>query len=312
MLLLRRFTDFILQSRLQAMGTAFVITLVPVIGGGIGILIAALVTLRKGAYEGTFALCAATAPFLLSYAIYPDSDHPQIMIIATGIAITSNVLTWTFALVLRRYNSWSQVLELAALAGVAAVAAIHVFYPDIQQWWKTELTTGFARMGQLAPTGSTVPQEIQTDMIASIKQYATGLVIFSLLFNALLQLLLARWWQAFRFNPGGLRRELYDIRLGYVSAAVYLLSAGLFYTGNAIGIDTVSMMVVTFCFAGLSLAHALLAQNRLVWLWLLLLYAAIAEGLVFRYPIGVVVVSIVALLDTLLDFRTRLRDRLIN
>ncbi|HLB58303.1 MAG TPA: hypothetical protein VJL60_05765, partial [Gammaproteobacteria bacterium] len=107
-MLLRRFTDFVLQSRLHAMGTAFVIAFVPLIGG-IGAVIAALVTLRKGVFEGTVVMCATTVPYLLSVYHYPTTASIEfnIALISVGLIVASNILTWVLATISRRYDNWS-------------------------------------------------------------------------------------------------------------------------------------------------------------------------------------------------------------
>src|SRR3990167_3899547 len=102
---LRRFTDYILQSRLQALLAAFVIAFIPIIGS-IGVVIAVLVTLRKGMFEGALVVIAATLPYLLSYAVYPPSGGADVAFVAIAILLVSNMLTWLFAAFLRRYNHW--------------------------------------------------------------------------------------------------------------------------------------------------------------------------------------------------------------
>src|SRR5438445_7459400 len=114
-MLLRRFTDFVLRSRLHAMGAAFALSLVPLFGASIGILIAAFVTLRKGAFEGTLVLCAVMAPYLLSYAMSESESQSQLLLIATATVIAINILTWLLAVVLRRYSNWNIVIEVSVL-----------------------------------------------------------------------------------------------------------------------------------------------------------------------------------------------------
>src|SRR3990167_7335999 len=149
-MLLRRLTDFVLQSRLKAMGVAFLFSFIPLIGGSISILIAALVTLRKGAFEGTFVLGAAILPYLFSYAAYGASEEAELVFIATSVIVAINVLTWLYALVLRRYSNWSLVIEGAALSGIMIVAVIYLAYHNIQNWWVAELTHYLNKMVEQA------------------------------------------------------------------------------------------------------------------------------------------------------------------
>ena len=304
-MLLRRFTDFILQSHLQAMGVAFLLSFIPLVGGSLSILIAALVTLRKGAFAGTLVLCAAIVPYLLSYA-YSASEQTQVMLIATTIIITINILTWLYALLLRRYNNWSLVIEIAALSGIIAVGVIYFIYPDVQNWWLAELAKYTNKMmEQAAADGAALPEEMQAGITASVqefKRYATGILVVSILFNAVFQLILARWWQAIVFNPGGLRKELHQIRLSSLAVVVFIVVAGLAYAGQAFSLDILPIVVTAFCAGGLSLIHNLLMSNTAGWFWLTLVYL----GVMFLSWMGIVVIAMAGVLDSLLDFRKRL------
>lgn len=306
---LRRFTDFVLQNRVQAMATAFVTAFIPVIGT-ISILIAALVTLRKGALEGALILIASTVPFLIGYfASYPTPDQ---MLMATAvliILIISNILTWFFAVLLRLFSSWSFTLEVAALAGVIVVGAVHILNPDIQAWWAQQLNDYFAKTAEVVDKlkpNTAIPEALtsrQQQAIAVAKQFATGFVVVSVLFNALLQLLIARWWQAVIFNPGGLRPELYQIRLGHVAGVVFALGFILAYLGMGFAIDAMPVLCVAFFIAGLSLFHNLVSTTKVSWLWLIMIYA----GIIWLFPLSIVIISIVALFDTGFDFRKRFK-----
>ncbi len=303
-MLLRRFTDFVLRSRLHAMGTAFVLSLFPLFGASLGVLIAAFITLRKGAFEGTLVLCMVIAPYLLSYALSPNAAEPHLMMIATMTVIAINILTWLLALVLRRYGNWNWVVEVSILIGVGLVCVIHLAFPEVQSWWDAELTAYLSKttavFEQISPEGTNVSGDVQAN-IANIKQYITGIVIASIIFNALLQLIIARWWQAIIFNPGELQKELHKIRLSYVSALGFVIILVLAYLGNALSRDIMPIMVIAFCAAGLSLVHNLLLSNNMAWIWLMLIYL----GMLFVFPMGVVSIAMIGLLDSLFNLRQR-------
>ncbi|HSW69225.1 MAG TPA: hypothetical protein VLI69_03565 [Gammaproteobacteria bacterium] len=306
-MLLRRFTDFVLRGRLQAIGAAFVLSLVPLFGASMGVLVAAFVTLRRGALEGTLVLCAVIAPYLLSYAISPKAAQPQLMMVATVTIIAINVLTGLLAVILRRYSNWNLVIEASILAGVVLVCIIHLVFPEVQNWWGAELTAYLkktaAMIGQFAPDEANAQEALQANMIASIKRYITGFVIASVIFNALLQLVIARWWQAIIFNPGGLRKELHQIRLSYISASVFIAVLGLAYIDNPFSLDMMPIMVTAFCAAGLSLIHCLLLSNKAGWFWLILVYL----GMIFVFPAGIIFIAMTGLLDSLFNLRKHLR-----
>lgn len=306
-MLLRRFSDFVLKSRLHAMGAAFVLSLVPLFGASIGILVAAFITLRKGALEGTFVLCATIAPYLLGYALAPASTQSQLMIIATAAMISINVLTWLLALVLRRYSYWNAVIEVSIIVGILFICAIHMMFPEAQNWWGSQLTAYLNKttsvLEQLSSEGVGTQEEMQATIIASIKPYITGFIVASIIFNALLQLVIARWWQAIVVNPGGLQKELHRIRLSYVSASIFIVVLAFAYMGNALSMDIMPVIVMAFSAAGFSLIHCILISNAAGWFWLMLVYLAV----IFVFPAGVVLIAMVGLLDSLFNIRQRLR-----
>ena len=304
-MLLRRFTDLVLRSRFHAMGIAFLLSLIPLFGASLGILVAALVTLRKGAFEGTLVLGATLLPYFMGYVLSPAETESHMMVVATVTLVAIHVLTWFLALVLRRHASWNQVIEVSILAGILLVGAVHLVFPDIQGWWDAQLTAWLGKttdfLKQVTPPGATTDADMQASVVASIRQYMTGLMVASVIFNALLQLVIARGWQAMIFNPGGLRQELYQIRLGYVSAAVFIVVLALGYARNTFGLDMMPVMVVAFGAAGLSLAHRMLSANRAGWFWLLWVYL----GVLFVFPVGIVLVAMAGLLDSLFNIRAR-------
>ncbi len=311
-MLLRRFTDFILRGQLQAVVAVVVLGLVPFVGSSLSILITAFITLRKGAAEGALLLIVAMLPYVVPYlfaygAMDTETSQALVMLVAISVVTAINVLTWLFALMLRRYSNWSLVIETAALIGLIFVAVIHVIYPNVGAWWAEQLTAYFSKtaslFGQIAPEGAAVPADAQIQMVARGKQYATGFLTASIVANALLQVVIARWWQAVIFNPGGLRKELHQIRLGHVAAVIFILGFILSYLDNVISLDMMPVLYMAFGAAGLSLAHSLLAANKTGWVWLFIIYV----GVLFLFPAGVVIVAMAALLDTLLDFRKRLR-----
>ncbi len=301
--MLRQLTDLLLKNRWNAIGAAFLLSLIRVVGGSISIIIVGLVTLRKGAYEGTLVFLASVLPFIINYIAYPVSSETIVLFVATIIVIVINVLTWLFALLLRRYN-WSLVIEISVLIGLIAVIALHVMYPELTSWWANQLTAYFHKttslLGQLGPSNIDVPEsDVTTQMVASMKLYATGFIVSSLIANALLQLLLARWWQATVFNPGGLQVELHEIRMSYLTALIFVAVAVSAYFGYDISVDLLPILVMAFATAGLSLVHGILKTKSKALLWLVLVYLAV----IFLFPFGLVVIAIAALLDTFLNFR---------
>ncbi len=304
--MLRRFTDFILKNRLNAIGITLVCAFIPLIGS-ISILIAALVTLRKGMFEGAVLMMVSCIPYLVSYFTYPSGGEIQLALDAVIIMLVINVLTWVFAVILRATENLSRVFQVATVLGVIAVLVVHALHPDIQMWWQTQLTAYFNKTAQMVgKLKETALTENTMEIINVAKQYATGFLVTIILLNALLQLIIARWWQAVIFNPGSLQKELYSIRLGYFLGFLFIVGLIVSYQNNKMILDVMPVLYVAFCIAGLSLIHSLIGLAELNWLWLILVYV----GVVWLFPLSVVILSMVGLLDLGLDIRHRMRNKI--
>jgi hypothetical protein len=308
---LQRFTDYILRHRWKAVLLTFVVTFVPVIGI-VGILIAALITLVKGAVEGAIYTVAATLPFIISFGISGTngSATPLVVWAAVGVAVLSNILTWVFAVMLRRQTSWSVILQIAALLGVLVVSVVHLAYPGVTDWWGSQLQSYYNQAAAmtssvLSNTAVAAPNEAQLESISVTRQYATGLMVAAVLFNAILQLVVARWWQVLIFSPGMLRRELHRIRLSHLAGILFLVSMAFSYLGNSVVLDIMPILYLLFGAAGLSLIHYLfgLMESSTTWFWLSLMYIT----LVIALPTSLLLVAFLALLDIWMDIRRRIR-----
>ena len=163
---LRRITDFVLGSRFQAMGAALVISCIPLLGS-IGVLIAGLVTLRKGALEGLLVLIAATLPYIFKY--YSYSSGSELAFLGLMLTLTSNALIWVFAIILRRYSNWNAVLEYALLIGVAAIGMTHLLYPEVATWWGTQMTQYLSKTTAMVGGLNTSSDETQAQVIELMK-----------------------------------------------------------------------------------------------------------------------------------------------
>jgi hypothetical protein len=305
---LKRLSYYLLEHRWLTLALVFFGTFVPFIGT-IGILIAALVTLRKSIWEGAVLTVAATLPYFLSlYVGQKGGSVPFVIGVGVGVAVLSNILTYVFAVMLVRRVSWSNLLQIAALFGVLVVSVIHLVYPDVSNWWGNQLQNYYTQ-AQVATDRLIKPPvvtpEAQLEAMNAGKQYATGLMVVAILAVAIIQLIAARWWQAFVFQPGMLGRELHNIRLSRLAGFLFMISLVLSYLGNSVIFDIMPILYLLFGAAGLSLIHYGfgLMHSPSVWFWLAILYVT----LVFSMPVSLVMVGFLALLDIWLDLRKRFK-----
>jgi hypothetical protein len=310
-MLLKRFTDFILKSRIQAIGMAFVFAFFPLVGS-ISILMSAFVTLRDNARDGFILLIAATLPlFLALYGAPAETAADSITNtdIVCMMAIC-NVFTWFFAVILRKYASWNWLIQLAAVICIVLVIAAHLIMPDIQGFWQGRLTNYFNNTVNLFNNASgNDPGQKATigRMVETLTSYATGLTLIFVTFYALLQVMLARWWQAALYNRGGLRSELSNIRLSYAAGIVLIITQLLVLAGNKTALDVIPVLYLAFVIAGFSVLTVVIANTKKPWLWNGLLGVA-----AFLVPASMLLVALVALLDVGLDLRKRFQKKTIN
>lgn len=323
--MLQRFTHYLLNNRWQAIALTFLISFVPLLGV-VGILIAALMTLMKGVVEGAIFMIAATIPCIISFYFSSHHDAPVFLLVWTAVSVTviSNILTWILAVLIYRKSSLSTILQVAALSGVLVISLVHLAYPNVSSWWGGQLkqlqmivdtvsvdvlpNDTVATM-TTSPNGSDktaiVKSEKFSEMISMTKQYATGFLIAAILFNAMIQAIVARWWQSTLFSPGKLRRELHHIRLSQLAGVSFAVSIILFYFGNSVLLDIMPVLYLLFAGAGLSLIHYFfgLAPSKNTWFWMLLFYVAF----VISMPVSIFLLAILALLDIWLDIRKRFK-----
>lgn len=276
---MRPLAEFIMKGRLQAVAVA---------GLGIGSLMfawvgasaAALVTLRKGMTEGAFVVFWALLP-AIAVAYYGQDVGPLCMLLTTAAA----------AEVLRSSRSWPLALASAVLGGMLSAFAL---YSGAQEYLAGILATVQPMLDQLQAQSSNALPQILTGDIAAVIGGST--VLWSVL-----ALMLARWWQAMLYNPGGFREEMWSLRLPAVLTvalvAVMLLVGQLGEVYRFWGVMCLSPLIA----AGLSLVHGVVGRLALGRVWLVVFYIA----LLLLGPLWAVLI-LAAIVDSWIDIRRRL------
>ncbi len=297
-----RLSHFLLKDRLHSAAAAFLLAYIPFLGS-LSILIAAVITLLKGAKEGAWVLLATILPFVIGFGVSIALGHPVGMaLLNMGVVVVGNGLVFLFVLLLRRYGHWSFLLDIALLLGIAVVVGLHDIYPHIDSWWESHLTQ-FINNNAQAIGGLPASKEnvAPLQVIAVAKSFATGFVVVGLLLNTLLQVGLARWWQFLVTGKGRLRSELLHIRLSTTTGIVFLIVAMASYWHNETIMDLTPVVLGIFGLAGLSLVHYVLSGMRHAWVALILLYALV----VLLCPLSIGIIAVIGLLDVFVHFRKR-------
>ncbi|QEM80712.1 hypothetical protein [Halomonas binhaiensis] len=248
-----------------------------------GSAIAALVTLRRGMSSGLPVIAAAAIPA----GWWWTQGDP--------IPLATTLLAILMAIVLRSRMRWGEALIVGALAG-AVMIQLGVFLPradtamlleELRQS-STELS---AFLDDLAASG--VDAKTLAELLIS---GVTGLVV---MLAAVACLVLARSWQAGLYNPGGFREEFHALRLS-IRELVFLVV--LLVAGAVLGLPGLGMLAwIPLLMAGIGLIHGVVGRKGMNGLWLVAFYVL----LITTWPM-ILIVLVVAMIDTFADFRRRL------
>lgn len=265
-----------MRGRVQAAAVAFLGNWLPLVSPAT----VGLVALRKGPLEGLLILLWALLPTLLVVGALP---------LAANLTIASLVVLWLVAIQLRVTRLWSRVLlAVVVLSGVSGVLLGSAFAEDemIEQMkGSLEKITG-----ERPPDLGIVRGEVLAFIGLVMAVVTTG------------GLILARWWQAMLYNPGGFRAEFHHLRF-QMRDALLLVAAVLVCT--VIGgsyTPWINLLALPLLIAGIALVHWLTAQRQWGVHTLVMFYI----GLIVLMPLFVPVLVVVGFTDSIADLRTRL------
>jgi hypothetical protein len=256
----------------------------------------ALVTLRKGAWEGliTLLLSAAIAGVLLG--VLAGSVLP-----AVGLLGLFWLPLWGLAATLRYTVSLAQTLLLGALMAALAMLIFAVNVGDTTEWGRMLLERLFKPMLMQMGLAEQEPQILE-QLLDYLAPLVLGLLFANGLASLLCSLLLGRWWQAVLFNPGGFGREFHELRLGrqttWVTVALFVLAAIV----KAPWLNNVILLlVVLYTVQGLAVSHGVVAKAGLARIWLIGLYVLMFLAL----PQMLMLLCLLGVIDAWGDVRAR-------
>ena len=293
--MLERFAHFLLKRSRNAALVAFLCSILPAFFGSISVMIVALVTLRKGEREGFFVLAWGVLP-LLARAFVDDSY------LFFAVAVISFVLVWGMAALLRRYSSWSIVLEVSAWLGVCAVLITLTFREEVVVWWSTHISD---YMKAIVNAGYMKADEVLSQtQILWLAQVASGIEALLLLLLAGFKLVLARWWEGRVVKTVEFRKELIQARLnrGVLLLFIVLLLA-------AIGLKTIVLVEMLiplmgcYVIAGLCMLHYWMQGYKYARSALLGFYIV-----VIIFPYAIALALILGLVDSGMNLRVKMVD----
>lgn len=277
-----------MRGRTQAVTVAAVSAALPLLFW-ISAATVALTVLRKGATEGLNLLLWACLPAIVWVVVQRDPT-PLLVIAGSGI----------LALVLRSTVSWVYTLLAGVLLGMLLSGLMPVLLPDV-----VAETIKISKQ-VLAEMAAEISAETGRQLDEWLNSLFTGILGSIHLFAMVGCLIIGRWWQAALYNPGGFREEFHRLILPK-AVALPLILVMVFGGGvHPLVLGWIPVLSVPFIIAGIALVHGVVGIRKLTGQWLLAFYLLI----VLLGPYFYLMLVVMAFLDSVLDFRRRIRANL--
>lgn len=289
---MRIFVAMFMQDRLRAIlfaafFGAFSLVILPMIffsGAVVG-----LVALRKGVSEGITVAFWAGILVVLGIFLLPEKpgfDIPLIVCMYPLILVSAHYLGKT--------EAHGVVVLVAGCCAALFVVAMHASTADVAVFWREWLEHAVKNV-----EGANVEGFKREDTLGLFN----GFVAMFAGAAIILTVLLARWWQAIVYNPGGFQKEFHELRLPRMQLPIVV--AILVVLGNferSIMIDLFMVALMIFLFQGVAVLHALAGKSGVYSKFLIL---PIYIGLLLMPQYAVLGLGMLGALDTQVDFRKR-------
>ena len=311
---MKALAEYILRGRLQSLIVALVGFFFPLISSAA----IALVTLSKGAKEGILLfLWISLALVLIQQA---GSEKPLLTI----VSIASIGLMVVAAKVHKTLASWQWTL----LTIILVASFVSMTLGILKDSFVTDLVVASQEMFNALVSEDNAQRTMALNesmkfgfidtglalfaIIAGItlvtKSFALGFIAVLLATGSIMSLMLARWWQADVFNPGGFQNEFHSFTIE-AKVAVFLffvLMVGLILPQSAQ--IWAELAVLPLLVAGISLIHftVRLFRKPETLLAFETLLALIYVGMIMVGKPVLLVLVLLALTDSLIDLRSRL------
>lgn len=295
-LFMRPFIEYVMRSRLHAMGAlsllAFATLIFPPIGYLTGAVVA-LVTLRQGPSEGIISLLGGLG---LAMVLHRISGGHELSIALMAVFW---VPVWVIAGLLRSTQSLRIAFQVAALFGVLALFIFYMISEgDPALWWQNVVQSLFEE----EPSALMAGEEMLLD--PRLAEVLTGVMAAGFFLGLVTMLLLGRAWQAMLYNPGGMKQEFLALQMGRNSVLLGLvvMLPGLLMGDEvpAIVPDLMQIWMTLFMVQGIAVGHAVLELRKAGKGWVMALYFA-----TLFTPLGFII-TMIGVSDAWIDYRRQL------
>lgn len=242
----------------------------------------ALTTLRHGLTTGTRVLIAALIGGLMAWWL---SGIPLSLLVLAISALIAGLLGST--------QSWSRTLLSASVFGVILAVLI-------QSIFEPQLSAFVSSIQDTLSTGNR--DSLEWQVLEALKPWVGYLISVSALTEALLALMLGRYWQAALFNPGGFRSEMHSLRLNRQELIAFAVLIGL---ALVLKPQAILLLGLPLVFVGIATVHGIVAKLNMGGQWLGAFYFALVLLNQIILPLLVLLVCV----DSLIDIRSRISNR---
>jgi hypothetical protein len=276
---MKALAGFAMTGRRQAVLAATLLGFLPLVNF-LSAPIVALVCLRHGMTEGLLVLIWAALP-AAAWAV--AGDMIPLLTLLGSVAL---------AAVLRSSASWELVLLGAIVVGIGAQLALLV-QPGFVELMMQQIELLLANPELQGQVSILPPEQLQP-----LLRMFYGMM---LMFLAVSVLILARYWQAALYNPGGFRQEFHRLRLGWKTSAMLSGAFVLTTLGPAALQPFAILFVMPLLVAGVALVHGIAGLKRLPSAVMVIFYVALMS------PVMTQILMLAAIADSWLDFRSRMQ-----
>lgn len=288
---------YIMRGRLQAMLVASSLALLSLIMPPVSIVSSAsvaLVTLRRGAFEGLYVLvCSSAAASLLGLFLLGNYQFALLYSMVLWLPV------WLISIVLREGRHLSLAVEFAVLIGVLGVVGFYLYEAEPAAMWKEVLS-------QMVPPNAPV-DEIQRTLDV-LSHYMTGVVAAGTVFGLLFGLFLGRWWQSVLYNPGGFKQEFLSLntkpRLAMGSLAIVAVAWASSGTLSEVAWNMTILLFVLYTCIGTAVLHAVFASMKLGRYLVPMFYLTL-----FLIPHVILPVALVGISDAWMNLRNKISNQ---
>ena len=296
--------SFVMRGRSQAVMVISLLGMLSIVMPPLSVVSSAtvgLVTLREGRSIGLQVIGLSLLATTILSMVALGTPVP-----ALGLALLLWFPMWILGQILRVSRSLGLVIQSALVFGLFTIAYFYLQLSDpIAGWQEIFVTLGdsFTEAGIYSKADS-------QQLVHELARWMTGFFAAGFFLQLVASLLLARWWQALLYNPGGFQQEFHQLRLSkllaYLGAVLGLLSLLELQTGGDLLRYLTILLMAAYFIQGLAVVHSAVKILGLKKVWLIGVYIM----LVITGPQMAIVLSMLGLADIWMDFRSRATSRM--